>query len=907
MAANSQKKPSDRDFSLADDDPLAELTRIIGLDNSSRADDPADEPVESHLAEMLDASFVPMQDDELLRDPQEPTTESPAYGDNEPNFDFSGVDDPVETESQAVTEGWHASPSDAAVSPENSDQEAVVSNIGPDDFEAERSELDAPEPALSDESSVAVEAREMDDLDLILSGSDLPASRPDEFLQKDGIEPMPDASHEASAAGNDMEDVSLSASSPDEFDIDLDANDLDMTEFDESNFFDERPAEAEETLTAAEFDEEDFANAFDAALREDLADADQAEAPVSYDEMTATAGDEDARAVWETLGAADMQPGAQASQTETAELTEILDSADASNDDHLSYDDAVSYEDTSAVSEDDFQFELDGDGSEAADDRSMIDHEDEAMVAVVSAAAYEAYDSAAEEPVADVSDYGDPEAPEIETRVYDEAVVPATEPLDLPELSSGETNAGTTLQEDALADEFADILRAEGMTAAPQDVYAASDDDAENLSADADGAIERNGNAEWLYATAAADPAFDVSQLSPAEDSEDFRHDFADSDQRLGALPPSRGSSFSRYGLYGGVALAVLLLAGGGYAYFSGGESDGDVAIVRADSEPVKVKPAESTAAKSAVAENEVYETVEGRDGEQPRQDQLVDTTEQPLEIASKDETRIAAEDVEGGTADRPNVVSIEPRKVRTFIVKPDGSIVPRGASSNVAATGSTAAGATAVVSADAAEKAANPDAGALAPDTASASAASTIDENGGANDQSGLEVALAPASGDASTESLASSATEAAAAEAVDDDPDAASIAAQIVEIPLPQVRPNVGRVTPQQTASVENTQASASVAQAPVAETTSSGATPAAWVQISSHPSREAAQVSYTAMSQRYGSLLSGRGVNIVPADIPGRGTYYRVNISASSFSDAQALCGQIKSAGGDCLPRR
>ena len=78
-------------------------------------------------------------------------------------------------------------------------------------------------------------------------------------------------------------------------------------------------------------------------------------------------------------------------------------------------------------------------------------------------------------------------------------------------------------------------------------------------------------------------------------------------------------------------------------------------------------------------------------------------------------------------------------------------------------------------------------------------------------------------------------------------------------------------------------------------------------AWVQISSHPTRELAQTSYRNALARYGSIIGGKGVNIASADIPGRGTFHRVNIPAASFNEAAALCKRIKSAGGDCLPKR
>ena len=73
---------------------------------------------------------------------------------------------------------------------------------------------------------------------------------------------------------------------------------------------------------------------------------------------------------------------------------------------------------------------------------------------------------------------------------------------------------------------------------------------------------------------------------------------------------------------------------------------------------------------------------------------------------------------------------------------------------------------------------------------------------------------------------------------------------------------------------------------------------------VQIASQPSLEAAQQSYQSMAQRYGTMLQGKGVNIVKAEVSGKGTYYRVRIPAASKNDAVALCERLKSQGGTCF---
>jgi hypothetical protein len=90
------------------------------------------------------------------------------------------------------------------------------------------------------------------------------------------------------------------------------------------------------------------------------------------------------------------------------------------------------------------------------------------------------------------------------------------------------------------------------------------------------------------------------------------------------------------------------------------------------------------------------------------------------------------------------------------------------------------------------------------------------------------------------------------------------------------------------------------AAVAPAPVAAAPTSE-----WsMQIASQPSPDGAQASYADLSRRYGSILGGRGVNIVKADIAGKGTFWRVRIPAGSRAEANALCETYKAAGGSCF---
>jgi len=83
-----------------------------------------------------------------------------------------------------------------------------------------------------------------------------------------------------------------------------------------------------------------------------------------------------------------------------------------------------------------------------------------------------------------------------------------------------------------------------------------------------------------------------------------------------------------------------------------------------------------------------------------------------------------------------------------------------------------------------------------------------------------------------------------------------------------------------------------------------TSAGGEGDFYVQIASQPTQAAARQSADEAKERFASLIGGRQVSIVPADIPGRGTYYRVRIATGERSAAINLCEQYKQAGGSCF---
>jgi hypothetical protein len=383
--------------------------------------------------------------------------------------------------------------------------------------------------------------------------------------------------------------------------------------------------------------------------------------------------------------------------------------------------------------------------------------------------------------------------------------------------------------------------------------------------------------------------------------------------EREAAQPRRRGMMIA--GLVG----AVVVLGGLGALAFSFGGKGGSEApvIVKADNSPIKVKPENPGGTVVPNQDNKVYDAVAKGVGTakpaEPVQQKLVNTTEQPVDLASKEPPQSRVVDLSpndndaaasAGKADTPNaalpgvaqaaapesaqpaapapksedriaqvlqqdadngasndVVAVAPRKVKTMLVKPDGSLVPREdpapAAPKVAATEPSDPAPQHVAPASDGQQT-----GTVASDTDQTDAA-----------------ALKPAKAAKKTEAKAQSADTPA-------------------KVPVAPARPSdqpvdiVGEVKPDQVASIDSAAA----------------ASGGSWsMQIASQPTVESAQSTYQDLQRRYGSVLSGRTANIVKAEVAGKGTFYRVRVPAQSRNDAIALCTSYKAAGGNCFVSR
>lgn len=336
----------------------------------------------------------------------------------------------------------------------------------------------------------------------------------------------------------------------------------------------------------------------------------------------------------------------------------------------------------------------------------------------------------------------------------------------------------------------------------------------------------------------------------------------------------------ARRGMMIAALLAGVAVIGGvgAWALSSGGiDGVGSPVLVKADESPIKVRPENPGGVTVPNQDNKVYDRVAGSGDGAPTQQKLVTNAEEPIDVAAQ-EAEAAASNMpldaeENADAPAPKsedrvdqamqaaqpdanteTAAVAPRKVRTMVVRPDGTLVPREEPAPVAAA----------EPADPAPQRADE------PNTAAAGTVPVAAE----------KPALAPVA--------AAKPAPAAKPEQTASTPSSAPIAPQR---PSEQPVNVVGEVKPDQVAAV-----------APSAPT---AAASGAWaMQIASQPSEEAAKSTYADLVKRYGSVLNGREASIVKAEIAGKGTFWRVRVPAGSRNDAVALCEGYKAAGGNCF---
>lgn len=367
------------------------------------------------------------------------------------------------------------------------------------------------------------------------------------------------------------------------------------------------------------------------------------------------------------------------------------------------------------------------------------------------------------------------------------------------------------------------------------------------------------------------------------------------------------------------------------YAWYATGKStagnDGSPVVIAADSEPVKVVP-ENPGGKTVPNQDKaVYDRVASGSLSDPKQPSLISSEEQPVDVVQKtltpetlplegedeaqsemtpvgdtQDARLLPTNAPAGQAKSADSeqLAVMPRRVKTMIVRPDGTLVEQV--TEVPATQPVRAPAASVST----EKV--PAAPALAEPTQLA----------------GTGPAASSTPTNLADVNVAQTTALTGATNVAQTTPSTAPAGVPAPKAPVPTARPTdqpvqvVAAVTSQgnvrndlRTATTPAAPAPAPVAAATPASVPASA--PAAqaggyFIQIASLPSEADAQKSYRNLSSKFAGVIGGRGMDIAKAEIAGKGTFYRVRIAAGSTRDeAAALCERYRAAGGTCLIAR
>jgi hypothetical protein len=356
-----------------------------------------------------------------------------------------------------------------------------------------------------------------------------------------------------------------------------------------------------------------------------------------------------------------------------------------------------------------------------------------------------------------------------------------------------------------------------------------------------------------------------------------------------------------RFGLIAAAFGAFVIVVAGfvGWQLIAGDSGFNGPSLVLAPTGPYKVVPDAGDSIEEPVDGQAVFgldgttvpkgeERLQARDESVP---DLPPVTPQVSRVILPDGQEVASEPVDPALSG--------PRRVRTVLVKPDGTIIespdgpPPSLSAEARRLETTLPGASGAV-AEASTEADDGSAAGLPPidetmvvdttTTASAADGSALPDLPGMQE---IEVASA----------------------------DQTATLSGLVDAPAPRARPspatsasaegpldlgasaNTAAVPEQQVASLEPV-APAAAALAPAGS---------AFVQIASQKSEGDALATFTALQRKYPGVLSGLSPDIQRADLGAKGIFYRIRVAAASRDEAISLCESLKAAGSDCLIAR
>lgn len=334
----------------------------------------------------------------------------------------------------------------------------------------------------------------------------------------------------------------------------------------------------------------------------------------------------------------------------------------------------------------------------------------------------------------------------------------------------------------------------------------------------------------------------------------------------------------------GGALLAVVAIAGGAALFLmnTGPGADGPI-IVAAESGPFKITP-DPVDTGPDEPNKLIYDRVDGSSDGGQEVVVLQPGAEVPLDrSADPNDNPIArvilpdgitgggppsASDGADGLDVAPEALDLGPRRVRTVVVRPDGTIVSNTTEGNSGAEPALA----------------------LEPDPPPVTDNDTLAVAGsGAN--GGSELAITPN-------------PPPLPAAPAPQQPALALAPQQPVPVTPQPAPPRPATPAPAQTTAAAPSSGPLDLSQPASSSPAGSGGM---LVQISSQRSEDAARATFRDLKARYPGILGPFDVNIQRADLGDRGIYYRVRVGPFSPSDAQRLCDDLKAVNGDCILSR
>lgn len=400
------------------------------------------------------------------------------------------------------------------------------------------------------------------------------------------------------------------------------------------------------------------------------------------------------------------------------------------------------------------------------------------------------------------------------------------------------------------------------------------------------------------------------------------------------------GDGGSRYkGLLAIVAIVLLAAMGAvvSYFYLGFGSQDGSPIIVAASDEEVRVKPDDPGGKTIPNQDRTVYETLTGANNSIVKDESsLVDRAEKPIVNVNQPENNAQIRVTLPRLAGQEDNVSATtpsqgPRKVRTVIVRPDGTFVADVESAEAAAVQESAAIATTNNASALTDAAVNEsvEETVVPQSDIQTTALPELLEQAPSNTPPSSVVEVIESAQEGSVAATAPAVIPAVPVARSDNESVTPSAPVQLAALP-PVPRLNTFRAGRAQAASSPENQSlrvtgtrpeqtsTATTAAVPVTSNTAvaraSGSTAIPTrvssggfvVQLSALRSADQARADFTELRRRY-SLLAPFSPNIQRADLGDRGVFHRLRVGPFSRGDANQLCQDLLSAGAECIVRR